>query len=105
MNDTYTWLFTVWMITIGVVMLFTQVYVSRLLYRYEKSVLWGCIGFILLFGLNMYVYQIIKLEKRAGYAFERLDPQARKVWRRVYVLILIQYLLFFVFFGWLSSPG
>lgn len=105
MNDTHTWLFTLWMIRISAVMITSQVYVSIQLYRYEKSVLWGCMGFILFFGLNMYVYQIVKLEQRAGYGFERLTPHERKAWRRVYCLILLQYLLLFVFFGWLSSPG
>lgn len=40
MNDTHTWLFTLWMITISAVMITSQVYVSIQLYRYEKSVLW-----------------------------------------------------------------
>lgn len=104
MNEGLDWTFLLWAIAAGVVMAVSQIYVSILLYRYEKSIGWACIGFLLILGLNVYVYQMIRLEKRAGYSFERLALQERQVWRRVYLLVLAQYLLLFVFFGWLSTP-
>jgi hypothetical protein len=100
MIDGITWL----LIIMGVVMLASQIYISILLYQYEQSVWWVCIGCILFFGLNVYVYQIIKLEKRTGNFFDQLNPEERKIWRRVYSLVLAQYMLLFVFFGWITSP-
>ncbi|CAG9613262.1 hypothetical protein BACCIP111899_02476 [Bacillus rhizoplanae] len=44
-------------------MLSSQIYISILLYRYEKSVWWGCIRFFLSFGLNVHVYLALTGEK------------------------------------------
>lgn len=71
------------------------------LYKTEQSILWACIGFFFCFGLNVYMYQITKLEKCAGYSFEKLQRKERKRWRRVYVLVLAQYMLLF---SWFTSP-
>lgn len=90
--------------TVGLVMLVSQIYISVLLYKTEQSTLWACIGFFFCFGLNVYMYQITKLEKCAGYSFEKLQRKERKRWRRVYVLVLAQYMLLFILFGWFTSP-
>lgn len=94
----------IWLILIGVAIISCQIYVSIVLYRYEKSIWWGCIGFILLFGLNVYAYQILKLEKRAGYSYNGLTQIEQSLWRKVYFIILVQYLLLFAVFGWIVSP-
>lgn len=90
--------------TLGFVMLASQIYISILFYQKEQSILWGCIGFFLGFGLNVYIYQITKLEREAGYSFEKLHRKDRKLWRSVYTLVLSQYMLLFVLFGWFTSP-
>lgn len=96
----HIWLF----IIMGAVIIISQIYISILLYQYENSILWVCIGCILFFGLNVYVYQMIKLEKRTQYDFAQLNQQERKIWRRVYSLVLAQYMLLFIVFGWVTSP-
>ncbi|QEL82844.1 hypothetical protein DN407_30960 (plasmid) [Bacillus sp. JAS24-2] len=83
--------------TIGLVMLASQIYISVHLYKTEQSILWACIGFFLCFGLNVYIYQITKLEKYAGYSFEKLQQKERKKWQKVYVLILIQYIIYLLY--------
>jgi hypothetical protein len=84
---------------------FAQFYISIKFYEKEKSILWGAIGLLLPFGLNIYAYQIIKLEKNAGPMFERLSKQERQQWRRLYMLVLMQYLLLFSIIGYLLSPS
>jgi hypothetical protein len=88
-----------------IVIFFAQFYISMKFYQKEKSILWGSIGLLLPFGLNVYVYQIIKLEKAAGPLFEQLSKQERLQWRRLYMLVLLQYLLLFGIIGYLLSPS
>lgn len=82
-----------------------QLYVSYQLYKYEKSILWGVTGLFLWFGLNIYVYQIVKLEKHGGLSFEKLNEQQRETWRVLYLCVMLQYLVLFTIFGWLTSPS
>ncbi|MFM1652823.1 hypothetical protein ACI7RC_12070 [Brevibacillus sp. B_LB10_24] len=91
-------------IALGLVIVVSQLYVARLLYQYENSIMWFLIGLFLVFGLNVYVYQIFVLEKRACNSFQKLHEQERKTWRKVYLLVLTQYLLLFVCFGLYTSP-
>ncbi len=85
--------------------IFPQLYVSYQLYKYEKSILWGLSGLILWFGLNIYMYQIVKLERKSGMKFERLTAQQRKTWRSLYLCVMMQYLVLFTIFGWITSPS
>jgi hypothetical protein len=89
----------------GVSIAALQLSVSLRLYRFEKSVIWGCAGIVLLFGLNVYLYQIMRLEQRAGAAFESLTPEERTFWRTVYGLVCAQYLILFALFGLVFSPS
>ena len=96
---------TIVLIAIGLFLFISQVYIAILLYKYEKSWWWGGLSFLLPFGLNVYIYQIIILEKRVGIFFERLNSSERKLWRKIYVLVLLQYMFLFACFGFLTSPA
>lgn len=69
-----------------------QVYFSIVIYRLERSITWLLVGFFFCFGLNIYVYQLFKLEKQAGIMFENLSQEERTLWRRVYVLVFVEYM-------------
>jgi len=87
----------------AVLILILQIYVSIHLYQHEQSIGWRFASIILLFGLNVYVYQITKLESRAGYDFDKLTPQERGKWRKVYVVVCAQYMVLFGLFQWLTN--
>lgn len=81
-----------------------QIYLGMLFSSYETSKIWRLFAFVMCFGLTIYCYQIVKFEKKAGYSYEKLTPSERKLWRKIYTVVLIQYLLLFALFGWISSP-
>ncbi|MGN5650327.1 hypothetical protein [Bacillus sp. Brlt_9] len=91
-------------IIFGIIFIALQVYIGILFSSYEKSKLWRFFAFVILFGLTIYCYQILKFEKKAGYSYEKLTASERKLWRKIYTMALIQYLLLFALFGWISSP-
>ncbi|OTY15287.1 hypothetical protein BK732_19355 [Bacillus thuringiensis serovar navarrensis] len=93
------------LIAIGVFLFISQIYIATLLHKYESSWWWGGLSFLLPLGLNVYVYQIIILEKRSGDCFEKLNPKERKLWRKIYFLVLMQYMFLFSCFGFLASPA
>lgn len=75
------------LIAIALFLFTSQIYIATLLYKYEKSWWWGGLSFLLPFGLNVYIYQIIILENRVGILFEGLNLSERKLWRKIYVLV------------------
>lgn len=93
------------LIAIALFLFTSQIYIATLLYKYEKSWWWGGLSFLLPFGLNVYIYQIIILENRVGIFFEGLNLSERKLWRKIYVLALLQYMFLFACFGFLASPA
>ncbi|GGE57041.1 hypothetical protein [Priestia taiwanensis] len=103
MFDFYVFVVTIPLLLLAI--LFSQIHICNVFYNIEKSTLWGTLGLLLPFGLNLYVYQLVKLEKAAGSSFEHVTAQERITWRRLYMLVLIQYLLMFVIIGVLLSPG
>lgn len=82
-----------------------QLFMAVVLYRLERSVIWTLLALVLPFGLNVLLYQSVKLEISAGADFERLTVGWRKLWRGVYLFLLLQYMLLFGFLGWFLSPG
>ncbi|WP_088363789.1 hypothetical protein [Bacillus cereus] len=91
-------------IIFGIIFIALQVYIGILFSCYEKSKVWRFFAYLIFFGLTIYCYQIVKFEKRAGYSYEKLQASERKLWRKIYTMILTQYLLLFALFGWISSP-
>lgn len=98
---TDTALIIIWATIIAI----SQLSISYLLYKYESSVGWGSIGIVLWFGINVYLYQIMKLEKSGGLWHERVSSQQRKTLRSIYLLVVVQWLMLFSVFGWMTSPG
>lgn len=82
-----------------------QIYMSIILYRLEKSILWALIGLLLPFGLNVLLYQAVKLEPASHYDLGKLTAVRRKVWRRTHLLLLLQYMTLFGVVGWFLSPN
>ncbi|MED2737715.1 hypothetical protein [Bacillus toyonensis] len=91
-------------IIFGIIIIALQIYISMLFSSYETSKVWRLFAFVICFGLTVYCYQILKFEKRAGYSYEKLTASERKLWRKIYTMVLLQYLLLFALFGWISSP-
>jgi len=91
-------------IIFGTIFIAVQIYTGILFSYYEKSKVWRFFTFVIGFGLTVYYYQIVKFEKQAGYSYEKLTGSERKLWRKIYTMILIQFLLLFALFGWISSP-
>ncbi|RJE91224.1 hypothetical protein D3P07_03955 [Paenibacillus sp. 1011MAR3C5] len=88
-----------------VIMGLFQIYLSIVLYRLERSLLWALTGLLIPFGCNVLLYQALKLDQTAGPRFERLIPRQRKLWRRIYLMLLLQYMALFAFVGWFLSPS
>lgn len=82
-----------------------QVYASFILYRMERSGLWALGGLLLPFGLNILLYQAVKLEPAVRYNLGKLPLDRRKLWRRIHLLLLLQYMALFGVIGWFLSPG
>ncbi|MFF2888971.1 hypothetical protein [Paenibacillus sp. NPDC057967] len=82
-----------------------QIYVSVVLYRLERSAIWTLIGLLLPFGLNVLLYQAVKLEPAARYDLGELPADRRKLWRRTHLLLLLQYMILFGVVGWFLSPA
>ncbi|RJX41604.1 hypothetical protein D3P09_06475 [Paenibacillus pinisoli] len=82
-----------------------QIYMAVSLYRLEKSVLWALIGLLLPFGLNVLLYQAVKLEPASRYDLGKLPADRRKLWRRTHLLLLLQYMILFGVVGWFLSPA
>ncbi|MDQ6420378.1 hypothetical protein RB620_13115 [Paenibacillus sp. LHD-117] len=81
-----------------------QIYMTVVFYRLEQSVPWALLALALPFGLNVLLYQAVKLEPEAGPDFECMAADRRKLWRKVYLFLLLQYMVLFGCLGWFLSP-
>ncbi|MCU6710820.1 hypothetical protein M6D81_19180 [Paenibacillus sp. J5C_2022] len=86
---------------VAIMLLAFQVYFTVIVYRREQSLGWACAALFLFTGLNVLLYQAIKLEKRAELRPEEMTDEERKVWRRVYLLLIVQYMVLFAALSWI----
>ncbi|REK75726.1 hypothetical protein [Paenibacillus paeoniae] len=99
------WMMFTVMTGLSVLTVAFQMYMSISLYRLEESALWALIGLLLPFGLNVLIYQAFKLEPTVRHNLGELPANRRKLWRRVHLLLLLQYMILFGVIGWFLSPG
>ncbi|GAA0443359.1 MAG: hypothetical protein ACQEWU_01965 [Bacillota bacterium] len=91
------------LLLLAAVVIISQCYITYLFHKYEQAKIWKVIGILFPLGLNIYIYQIIKLEKRLN-NFLQIASMERRDWRTAYLLVLAQYLLLFAVFGLFASP-
>ncbi|MFD0588541.1 hypothetical protein ACFQZE_11050 [Paenibacillus sp. GCM10027627] len=85
-------------------MIASQFYTAFVIYRMERSSAWAAVAAILPLGLNVLLYQSLRLDVKAGFDYSGLSPDERNQWRKVYLSLLLQYLVLFGFIGWVLSP-
>ncbi|GKU78107.1 hypothetical protein [Paenibacillus sp. L3-i20] len=102
MNDLWFYLPIV-MLTIT--MAAFQIYFAVEIFRIDRSIGWTCIALLLFAGINVLVYQTFKLEKAAGYSFEKLSLSERKRWRRIYTMLIGHFIILFIVVGVILTPS
>ncbi|MCR2802390.1 hypothetical protein [Paenibacillus soyae] len=81
-----------------------QLFMAFVLYRLERSAVWALLALLFPLGLNVLLYQAVKLDISAGPDFEGLTDRRRRLWRGVYLFLLLQYMALFGLLGWFLSP-